>query len=99
MWYNFLLRAIEELFNTYKWSDICKIGEATFDEYILQLNPKQTKVTEDNKYKRIHWEDEQTLYVIRFTKQGKFLMIEREVWYEYNLPFFKKKIILDERKY
>jgi hypothetical protein len=96
---NFLFRTLEGLFNNYKWSDISKIGEATYDEYISRLNPKQTKVSEDSKYKRIHWEDEQTLYVVRFTKQGKFLMIEREVWYEFNLPFFKKKIILDERKY
>jgi hypothetical protein len=96
---NFLFRTLEGLFNNYKWSDISKIGEATYDEYISRLNPKQTKVSEDSKYKRIHWEDEQTLYVIRFTKQGKFLMIEREVWYEFSLPFFKKKIILDERKY
>lgn len=91
-------RVIEGLFNNYKWSDISKLGQVSFDEHILRLNPKQTKVFEDHEYKRIQWEDEQTLYVVRFNKEGKFLMIEREIWYEYQLPFLKKKIILDERK-
>lgn len=93
-----LINVIQWLFNNYKWSDISKLGQVSFEEYISQLNPSQTKVIEDDKFKRIQWEDEQTLYIVRFTKGGKFLMIEREVWYEYQLPFFKKKIILDERK-
>lgn len=93
-----LINAIQRLFNNYKWSDISKLGQVSFEEHISKLNPSQTKVIEDDKFKRIQWEDEQTLYIVRFTKGGEFLMIEREVWYEYQLPFFKKKIILDERK-
>jgi hypothetical protein len=89
---------IEGLFNNYKWPEISKLGQASYEEHVSRLNPKQTKVFEDEEFKRIHWEDEQTLYIVRFNKEGKFLMIEREVWYEYQLPFLKKKIILDERK-
>lgn len=95
---NLFVNTLKGLFNNYKWSEISRLGNLSFEEHIKRLNPKQTKVFEDHQFKRIQWEDDQTLYVIRFSKEGKFLMIEREVWYEYQWPFFKKKIIIDERK-
>lgn len=85
------------LFSQYKWPSIPKIGKAPIEIYLAKLNPKQTSVTEDHQFKRIHWEDEQTCYVIRFSKNGEFICIERETWFEYTLPFFQRKIILDEK--
>jgi hypothetical protein len=46
-------------------------------------------------YEKIKWQDEFTLCIAVFNKNGEFITIEREVWYEYKFPLFKKRVILD----
>ncbi len=94
-----ILTRIERIFNSYNFSDISKLmcDNASFEEYIIELNPSQTKVFEEKEFKRIRWEDEKTLFIVRFSKEGKLLFIEREVWYEYTLPFFHKVKVMDNR--
>lgn len=55
-------------------------------------------ISEDKFFKRIYWEDFHSVFVFRFDKKGKFLMVEREVWYEYEFFLFKRKTVVEINK-
>lgn len=83
------------IFKSYAFSDLSKIGPLDYKEYVEKLNPAQTVLINDKKFKWIQWEDDQTYYLVKFSKRGRFIRIEREIWFEYTFPWFKKKIIFD----
>lgn len=83
------------IFKSYAFSDLSKIGPLDYNEYVVKLNPAQTVLIKDKKFKWIQWEDDQTYYLVKFSKRGRFIRIEREIWFEYTFPWFKKKIIFD----
>jgi hypothetical protein len=78
----------------YKYSDASMIGQASFDKYIKILGHSRVIVSEDSNSKRIQFEDLYTLYVFKFSIDGEFQQIEREIWYEYKWPKFKKTILM-----
>jgi hypothetical protein len=82
-------------YHKHRFSVITKIGPVGFDEYIKILGRENVKVFNYESYKRILWEDVCSLYVIRFSNEGEFLQFEREVWYEYKLPWLTKTILLE----
>lgn len=90
--------AFQGFFCQYKFSEAGSLGNLTFDEYVLRLNPKQITISEDENFKRICWEDFQSLFIFRFDKNGKFLIVEREVWYEYKFFLFGRKTTVDINK-
>ncbi len=77
------------------FSELSKIGPLEYSIYVKRLNPNQTCLYEDVNFKWLEWHDRYTYYLIKFNKQGAFLSIEREIWYDYNFPFCRKKIIFD----
>lgn len=83
------------VFSDYGFSEFSKIGKQNYDDYIRLLNPHQTWVYQEGDLKKIQWQDLFTLYVAVFNKDGEFVCVEREVWYEYKFPFYKKKVIFD----
>lgn len=95
---NIIILYFQGIINQYKFSDVGSIGEASFDYYITKLNPNQTKIIEDEYFKRIVWEDLNSFFIIRFSKNGEFLLIEKEVWYEFRFPFFSRKVYQEINK-
>ncbi len=85
-------------FSTYQFSDFSKLGKLSFSDYINKLNPSQTKVSNQKEFNVIEWEDYYTYYMVVFNTNGEFISIEREVWFEYKLPWFKKCVIYDSNK-
>ena len=83
------------LYNKFRFAKASKIGPACFDEYVRILGSENVKVSEDANFKRMHWEDVCTLYVFRFTYNGEFDLVEREIWYEYEWPTLEKIVVLD----
>jgi hypothetical protein len=79
----------------YSYSQASLIGLASYEEYLHILGPKNVVVSEDSYFKRIQWEDFCTLYVFRFSHSGEFQLVEREIWYEYQWPSFKKTVLID----
>jgi hypothetical protein len=87
------------LYAQYQYSEASMIGKASFEEYIKILGHKNILVSEDTYSKRIQYEDICTFYVFKFSQAGEFQLVEREIWYEYKWPMFKKTILmLHERK-
>lgn len=72
-----------------------KISPNNFDAYLLKLDPFKIKIIQDHQWKRIQWRDRHTLLIIRFRFDGSFDCIEKEVWYAYPFPLFKKTIIME----
>ena len=95
---NILQLIIHGIFNQYKFSEVSTLGKANFDHFVSKLNPNQTTITEDENFKYIQWEDLQTYYSIRFSKNGNFLFIEEEVWHEFKFPFLRRRIYRHIRK-
>jgi len=93
--YKFIIIYYEIIFAQYTFSKFCKIGKKSFFEYLRQLNPKQITIYENEFNIRLKWEDDFTLYIVKFSLNGDFISIEREIWYEYSLPWLKKKVLLD----
>jgi hypothetical protein len=91
------LSFIGSYFMEYRFSDFAKIRIKTFDELVNSLNPNQTIIYLKGDFKIIEWHDPFTLFVVVFNRTGDFVCIEREVWYEYKFPFFKKTVILDTK--
>ena len=85
----------EIIFAHYTFSEFCKIGKRSFIEYLKLLDPKQITIYENEFNIRLKWEDDFTLYIVKFSLNGDFVSIEREIWYEYSLPWLKKKVLLD----
>lgn len=86
---------INIVFSEYTFSEFSTIGKRNYDDYIRLLNSNQTLVYQVGDLKKIEWQDLFTLYVVVFNIDGEFICVEREVWYEYKFPFYKKKAILD----
>lgn len=78
-----------------RFSIASNIGPVSFDEYIRILGRENLLVTEDLVCKRIKWEDVCTLYVFRFSLNGEFQFVEREIWYEYKWLGLRKTIMMD----
>ena len=95
MAFTYFRKFINRIYNDYSFSDFSKIRRKSFDEYVRLLNPKQTLIYQEGDLKKIEWQDDFTLYIAVFDKNGEFITIEREVWYEYKFPLFKKRVILD----
>jgi hypothetical protein len=83
------------LFKNYGFSEFSLIGNKNYGEYISLLNPHQTKVYKVDNYLMIEWNDPYTMYITRFNLNGEFISIEREMWFEYKMPFFTKVVIYD----
>ena len=83
------------LYNKFRFAKASMIGPVKFEEYVRILGAENVKVSEDAIFKRIQWEDVCTLYVFRFSCTGEFNLVEREIWYEYEWPNLKKKVVLD----
>lgn len=79
----------------YSYSRASSIGPVSFEEHLHILGPENVVVSEDAYFKRIQWEDFCTLYVFRFSHSGEFQLMEREIWYEYPWPSFKKTVLID----
>ncbi len=87
--------AFQGFINQNKFSEAGLLGNLPFEEYVSRLNPKQMTISENKNFKRIYWEDFQSIFVFRFDNNGKFLMVEREVWYEYEFFLFQRRKIVE----
>lgn len=76
-----------------QWSKASKLGPFSFEKHIELLGNKNLVVSEDLNCKRIIWEDICTMYVFRFSLNGEFQIIERQIWYEYK--WFKKEVLME----
>ncbi|MEY2922580.1 MAG: hypothetical protein RL108_1206 [Bacteroidota bacterium] len=79
----------------YSYSKASLIGPVSFEEHLHILGPENVIVSEGSHFKRIQWEDFCTLYVFRFSHSGEFQLVEREIWYEYQWPSFKKTVLIE----
>ncbi len=84
---NILQLIIHGIFNQYKFSEVSTLGKANFDHFVSKLNPNQTTITEDENFKRIQWEDLQTYYSIRFSKNGDFYLLKKKFGMNSNFLF------------
>jgi hypothetical protein len=95
MKFEFLKALMYFAFHKHRFSKASLIGPASFEEYMKFLGRVNVVVSEDSHCKRIQWEDVCTLYVFRFSLKGEFQQVEREIWYEYQWPSFKKMVLMD----
>jgi hypothetical protein len=83
------------LYGQYQYSEASLIGQASFDTYMKILGHRNVVVSEDRYSKRIQFEDDYTFYVFKFSIDGEFKLIEREIWYEYKWPKLTKTVLLE----
>ena len=83
------------LFNPPPMSRFSQISPGDLAHYVSQLNPKQTCVLHDGNYIQLQWKDRYTFYQVRFGLDGKFIKIDRQVWYEYPFPFFIRRVMME----
>jgi hypothetical protein len=71
------------------------LGPSSFDEYVNLLGSKNLIISENAVCKRIQWECPGSFFIFKFSITGDFQLVEREIWFEYKFPSFKKVVILD----
>jgi len=76
------------------FSIFSQITKGDLNQYISQLNPAQTRLFDEGECTILQWQDHYTFFQVRFDAQGKFLQIDREIWYEYPFPLFIRRVLL-----
>ena len=87
--------SFKALFNPPPMSKFSNISPGDLEHYVGQLNPNQTSVLYHGEFIYLEWMDRYTFYRLRFGLDGKFIKIDRQVWYEYPFPFFIRRVMME----
>lgn len=87
--------SFKALFNPPPMSKFSYISPGDLEHYVGQLNPNQTSVLYHGEFIYLEWMDRYTFYRLRFGLDGKFIKIDRQVWYEYPFPFFIRRVMME----